>query len=437
MRGNHVRAEGGRSGGRDLGRAVRWTGAAAAVGLLAGGLLAAGYSGGLRGGTPSAPLVSIGAGGTTLAPGHGIRTASATASVLDRRPDLGVTVRVTGGRLTSVRLLGPGGQAAGGILGPDGASWHTSWALAPAARYRVTAVAVGRQGTRTVAAGTFRTLAPQQTFHASTALGSRTYGVGMPVILNFSSPVTNKAAAERALQLWSSKPVTGAWYWMGDQSVWFRPRSYWPAHTSVRFVAHLRGVQAAPGRFGSADLSQSFRIGDALVARASAATHVMKVWYDGRLAGSWPVSTGQPGLDTPDGHYLSFAMGNPVDMNSATFGVMPGDPGYYNVMVHDSVQFTYDGDYVHSAPWSVAEQGYSNVSHGCVNLSPADAAWFYGHSLIGDPITIVGSPRRGTWGDGWTIWFRSWRELLAGSATGRAVLAGPGGSRLVTPASGR
>ena len=43
---------------------------------------------------------------------------------------------------------------------------------------------------------------------------------------------------------------------------------------------------------------------------------------------------------------------------------------------------------------------------------------------------------RGTWGDGWTIWFLPWRKLLAGSATGQAVTTGAGGSRLTAAASG-
>jgi hypothetical protein len=94
------------------------------------------------------------------------------------------------------------------------------------------------------------------------------------------------------------------------------------------------------------------------------------------------------------------------------------------------VKFTYSGDYVHSAPWSVAEQGFSNVSHGCVNVAPGNAAWYYDHSVIGDPITIVGSPLKGTWGDGWTIWFLSWRKLVAGSGTHMMVVAGASGSRL-------
>jgi lipoprotein-anchoring transpeptidase ErfK/SrfK len=129
-------------------------------------------------------------------------------------------------------------------------------------------------------------------------------------------------------------------------------------------------------------------------------------------------------MDTPDGRYLSFAMGSPVDMNSASYGVGPGMPGYYNELVYDAVQFTFSGDYVHSAPWSVSDQGIANVSHGCVNVAPGYAAWFYGHSVLGDPISVVGSPVAGTWGDGWTIYFLGWRKLLAGSAGARARAPG-------------
>jgi lipoprotein-anchoring transpeptidase ErfK/SrfK len=379
--------------------------------------------------------VTIRVGDRALPPGHGLATTSAAAPVLDRRPDLGVVVSVTGGRLSEVTLRARSGETVAGTLSRDGTTWHTDWALAPSVRYRVTAVAVSGGGATARAAGAFRTLTPRRTFRASTFLGHRTYGVGMPIMLSFSSPVTDKAEVERALQIRSSRPVTGAWYWRGSRSVWFRPRTYWPADTQVRFVAHLRGVRGAPGRYGSADLSQTFRIGRSLVAVASAASHRMKVWYNGRLAERWPISTGQPGLDTPDGRYLSFDKASPVDMNSATFGVKRGQPGYYDVLVYDSVQFTFDGDYVHSAPWSVGQQGYANVSHGCVNLSPANAAWYYRHSLIGDPITIVGSPRQGRRGDGWTIWFLRWPQLLAGSATGRAVQAGQAGSHLVSPAT--
>jgi len=123
---------------------------------------------------------------------------------------------------------------------------------------------------------------------------------------------------------------------------------------------------------------------------------------------------------------------NPVRMIG---GGKKGTPGYYNELVNYAVRFTFSGDYYHSAPWSVVNQGVSNVSHGCVNLSPPDAQAYYNMVIPGDPITITGSPQAGKWDDGWTEWFLSWRSLLAGSATQMAVEAGPQGSSLVSPAS--
>jgi lipoprotein-anchoring transpeptidase ErfK/SrfK len=367
--------------------------------------------------------------------GHS-RASRGSAAPVDLRPDLGVRIAVRDGRLTRVSVRpvagkAAAGRAAAGSYAAGSRSWRTRWALAPSQTYRVTATAVDSAGQRTVMASDFRTLRPRRSFAAGTDLGAgETVGVGMPIMINFSRPIADKAAVERALQIWSSKPVTGAWYWLNSKSVWFRPRHYWPAHTRVRFTAHLAGLQGAPGVYGKSDLTQHFRIGNSLIAVASAATHQMKVWWNGRLAGDWPVSMGRPGMDTPDGRYLSFAKGSPVDMDSASYGVDPGMPGYYNELVYDAVQFTFSGDYVHSAPWSVVQQGISNVSHGCVNLAPGYAAWFYSHSVLGDPISVVGSPVAGTRGDGWTIYFLGWRKILAGSATGDAVLVGRDGSRL-------
>ena len=355
---------------------------------------------------------------------------------VDERPDLGISVTARQGALSRVTVISAAGRSLAGAFTSGASAWHTAWALAPSQTYRVTATAVNSQGKRTVTTGTFRTLTPAHTFSATVDMTTgQTVGVGMPIMVTFSRPIENKAAVERSFEIYSSNVVTGAWYWMSNEVVWFRPLDYWPAHTTVTLTAHLSGVLAAPGVYGSQNLSQHFTIGDSLVAVASTATHYMKVWWNGKFVGNWAISTGQPGDDTPNGQYLSFAMGNPVDMNSASFGVMPGDPGYYNVMVYDSVQFTFSGDYVHSAPWSVGEQGFVNVSHGCVNVAPDNAAWYYDHSVMGDPITVVGSPLAGTWGDGWTIWFLSWPKLLAGSATGDAVVADNTGSEFVSAPS--
>ncbi len=59
-------------------------------------------------------------------------------------------------------------------------------------------------------------------------LDGETVGVGMPVQLLLSRPVSTKAgkvAVEKALEVRMSEPVEGAWYWISDKEVDFRPRS--------------------------------------------------------------------------------------------------------------------------------------------------------------------------------------------------------------------
>jgi lipoprotein-anchoring transpeptidase ErfK/SrfK len=361
---------------------------------------------------------------------------SPAQGAIDNRPDLGIVVNASGGRLTSVTVRDKRGTDVAGYLNPSATTWHTTWALAPSQTYAVSATAVGARGRTSNRTATFETSAPAGTFSA--ALGEtpgETVGVGMPVMVTFSRAIRDKAQVERSLELRTSKPVVGAWYWMDDQTVWFRPKRFWPAYTKVHLIAHLAGVRGGPGLYGAADLSQAFTVGESLVTVASTSTHRMKVWVNGKLSHDWPISTGQPGDDTPNGAYLTIEKGNPVDMDSCSYGVCAGDPGYYNVLVYDSVRFTWSGDYIHSAPWSVGEQGFTNVSHGCVNLAPGYAVWYYDRAVRGDPVTVVGSPVGGTWNDGWTIWFLSWQKLVAGSALKQAVVTGADGSYFADPAA--
>ncbi len=340
-------------------------------------------------------------------------------------PGKGVTVTAAGGKIQTVTVTA-GHASVGGSLNAAHTTWQSSWALQPSTRYTVHATAVNTSGHTVTSTSSFSTMTPAATDTAMIFEGyQQTYGVGIPIRLTFSSPVTNKAAVERSLQVTSSKPVTGAWYWDGSQTLYFRPMNYWPGHTTVTFDGHLNGVEAAPGVFFAADLTQTFVIGDSLISVVNTRTHYANIYYQGRLWAHWPVSTGRPGLDTVDGTYITLEKGNPVRM------VGNG----YNELVNDAVRFTYSGDYMHSAPWSVAEQGNTNVSHGCVNLSPQNAATYYNLAVPGDPVTVINSPAAGRWDDGFTVWFLSWQQLLKGSALGEAVQAGPSGSTFVSPSS--
>ena len=352
----------------------------------------------------------------------------------DASPANGITVMAThGGKLTGVAVKTTSGHTVAGKLSAGGTSWHTSFALPTGSSYTVTAKGTDGSGHPVTATSKFTTLTPSAAFHTEIFEGAgATYGVGMPIMLTFDHPITNKAAVERALTLTTSNPVTGAWYWDGDRQLDFRPRDYWPANTTVSFTSHLDGVEGAPGVYGVHDLSQTFSIGQSVIAVANTASHRTQIYIDGQLKYSWPISTGRETMPTPDGTYLSVEKGNPVRMIG---GGKKGSAGYYNELVNWAVRFTYSGDYYHSAPWSVVSQGTSNVSHGCVNLAPADAQIYYNLAIPGNPMTITSSPKAGKWDDGWTQWFLSWPQYLAGSATHMAVKAGPHGSSFVKPSS--
>jgi len=350
----------------------------------------------------------------------------------DAIPADGITVTAVAGTLTNVTVR-TSGDAVSGSLAGDSKSWHSTGILGVSQSYTVTAAGTAPSGEKIVKTSTFRTLTPAQTFSTHIFEGyQQSYGVGMPIILTFSRPITNKAAVERSLQLTTSKPVIGAWYWDGDQQLYFRPRDYWPAYTKVTFTGHLNGIEGAKGVYGTHDLSQTFEIGRSLIAVASTTTHKTQIYLNGKLTYQWPISTGRASLPTPDGTYLSVEKANPVRMIG---GGPAGSAGHYDELVNFAVRFTYSGDYYHSAPWSVVNQGTSNVSHGCVNLPPAAAQTYYDMSIPGDPITVTASTAAGKWDDGWTQWFLSWSAYLKGSATGEAVQAGPQGSTFVSPSS--
>ena len=341
----------------------------------------------------------------------------------DADPSAGISVKVSGGTLTDVSAEA-GGKPIDGTQSHGGTSWHSSWALSTATKYTVQATATDASGVSVTKRSVFKTLQPTDTFNTTIFEGAgESYGVGMPIILTFDHPIIDKRAVERSLQIWTSRPVVGAWYWDGNQKLFFRPRDYWPPHTTVRFEGHLDGVDAGHGMYGVHTLTQHFSIGDSLIAVASTTDHHVKIYRNGKLAWNWPISTGKPGDDTPNGTYLTMDKANPEEM------IGPG----YDIQVPWSVRFTYSGDFMHDAFWSVGQQGFENVSHGCVNMSPQNAKTYYNLASFGDPVTITGSPKAGTWGNGWTVWFKSWRDLLAGSATGQAVKVGPHGSAFVAP----
>ena len=90
---------------------------------------------------------------------------------------------------------------------------------------------------------------------------------------------------------------------------------------------------------------------------------------------------------------------------------------YKNVEARWAVRMSDNGEFIHAAPWSVAQQGRTNVSHGCINLSTTNATAIFDAVLPGDPVEIIGSSRQLGPNDGdyydWTIPWSTWTAMSA------------------------
>jgi lipoprotein-anchoring transpeptidase ErfK/SrfK len=392
--------------------------AAVAVVLLAGGLFALGRGGGRAG--------AGGPGERGEGAGEAARAAPVRITVSPRnwatRVALDERARVVAGtgRLRAVRVTGPGGRRLAGRLADDGRTWVSTGPLAPGTRYWVAAEAADEAGTPTRRRTSFTTLRPRAELRAAIMpLDGETVGVGLPIGVWFNQPVADRAAVERRLQVASSKPVAGAWHWFTDREVHYRPRDYWPSGSRVTLRARLAGTDAGRGVWGLADRTIRFRIGQRRVSVVDVRTHRMKVVSGGRALRVLPVSTGRERYPTTNGVHFVIEKTPVKLMDSSTVGIPRGSPGGYYQRVAWSVRISNSGEFVHAAPWSTGSQGRANVSHGCVNLSTGNAAWFYGLTRRGDVVQVKGSPKRPGDSFGVADWNMSWRAWLAGSALPR------------------
>ncbi|GAA2400359.1 Ig-like domain-containing protein [Nonomuraea africana] len=335
------------------------------------------------------------------------------------RPDRGLVVKATGGRLSKVDVYA-GGVAVPGRLDPTGTLWRSTWTLPPGVEHTVTvtATATGPEGPATLAMGRFRTRAAARAFKVASVSPQpgEAVGVGAPIIVTFDSPIRDKAAVERAMEVHSTKPVEGAWRWTSDTEAVYRTRHYWPARQQVALTAHLAGVRSAPGVYGTADHELAFTIGRRQTSAVNTLTHQMVVRRDGRIVQSMAISAGMGTTreyTTTSGIHLTMEKGNPVRMISP--GRSKGEPGFYDLMIDHAVRISNSGEYVH-AKNNIWAQGRVNVSHGCVNARPDQAAWFYDNSLRGDPVTVIGTDRELEWNNGWGYWQLPWEKWIQGSA---------------------
>ncbi len=324
--------------------------------------------------------------------------------------DVPVSVRATGAHLEKVHITGgPGTHVLTGAIDPYTGVFHSTGTLYPSTTYTVSFVVTGNVGTATglTAQGsrTFVTPAPSPAESVSANVFPTpgiSVGVGEPIILMFSQPINSYAAQQSVLShlhVSMSKPVAGGWHWFSSVELHFRPAHYWPVGEAVEVSGNLSDWAAGSGEWGVGTLSTSFIVGEARVSTVNLTTHVMTVTQNGKVLYSWPISGGRLQDPSMDGTHIVMDRESEVDMNSATVGIPQGSPGAYNLKVYWDVHISDSGEYVHAAPWSVASQGFQNVSHGCINLSPAHAEIFFHLSRVGDIVQVTGGPRAPVMGD--------------------------------------
>ncbi len=248
-------------------------------------------------------------------------------------------------------------------------------------------------------------------------LQDETVGVGMPVIVTFDVPVTDKASIEKHLSVTSSPRQPGAWHWISDNEVHWRPRTYWKAGTDVSVDVDINSVPAGAGIYGQESRHVDFHVGDAHVYKVNAQTHQMQVFSNGKLLRTIPITTGKAGFTTRSGTKVIIEKFETKRMNSETVGIGKNNPDYYDIDdVKYAMRLTYSGEFIHAAPWSVGSQGYANVSHGCTGMSTDNAKWLYDMTIRGDVVQYTGTDRPMTLTNGYGDWNESFADYRSGSA---------------------
>jgi lipoprotein-anchoring transpeptidase ErfK/SrfK len=346
-----------------------------------------------------------------------ISPAKGAADVLPTEP---VVVTATSGTLGEVTVADAKGAKVEGAIGTDG-TWTSSARLAPSAAYTVTAVATGPDGTPSTTTSTFSTLKPKVTATYGILNSGETVGVGMPVSIQFDSAVATpqmRAEVEKLVKVATSPAQPGAWGWLDNRQLMWRPVNYWLPGTKVTISAPLTGVQTGEGKWVANNDNASFTVGSSMISTVDIKRHVMTVTRSGKVIKTIPISAGRPGpqTETRSGIKVIIRKEGTVVMDSTSIGIKKGQPGYYKITTQSAMRVTWTGEYLHSAPWSVGSQGSANVSHGCVNMSPANAAWMYAASKAGDIVKFTGSNRVFQPAEGIGVWqytFAKWKAQSA------------------------
>jgi lipoprotein-anchoring transpeptidase ErfK/SrfK len=422
-----------------MARGLRWWTVTRRRGRLTS-LLAAALALSLAGACSSPTTASWnGPGGATPSPtSKGLRIVySHEDRVQDVSPGEPVSVRADDGVLNSVTLTSNAGEVQGMLL-EDKSAWRSTQDLDYGTEYTLEVKGTGVDGKDVDETRHFTTVSVKVGFYWNVNLNTSssyygvpldggTFGVGQPIVARFDDAV-DKKVAEQSLTVTTQPHVDGAWHWMSDREAHWRPQTYWAPGTTVTVDAKVLGVEMSTpdGRVlhGQETKKATFKIGSSHVAKVDDNTKHMLVYVDGQQVKDFPVSLGSHAgytdstgvfhdLRTTSGTMVVTEKHDPVLMKP---DLPEKDPAYYHVEVNLAVRITDSGIYVHSAPWSVGDQGYRDVSHGCVNVAPDNAQWFYNTFDTGDVVEVANTGVNVEIRDGLGDWNVPWEQWLKGSA---------------------
>ncbi|HEX3650679.1 MAG TPA: Ig-like domain-containing protein [Pseudonocardiaceae bacterium] len=344
-----------------------------------------------------------------------------TPNTKDVNPTTPIVVKADHGTLSSVTMVNTvKGTHVTGDFSADKTTWTSNEDLGYGATYSVSAVAANTDGRSVTRQSTVSTLSPAKVAYPNMipAPSSVTsIGVGQPVVFQFDQPVANKKAVQDALTVKTSPSQDGAWYWISDRQVDYRAESFWQAGTTIDVTAKVYGLDFGNGVYGAEDRQVTFHVHDAWIAKADGHTEKMNIYDNGHLVKTMPISMGKQSTPTKVGTHVISSRNQKVQMNSCTYGVCPPDPRAYNETEYWAERISNSGEFVHENPATVGSQGSTNVSHGCINLSEANAEWFFHHLGIGDVVEVTnsGGPKMPIW-DMYGDWALSWSTWEAGNA---------------------
>ncbi|MEU4239871.1 Ig-like domain-containing protein [Actinoplanes sp. NPDC026619] len=345
--------------------------------------------------------------------------ASLTVTPAAGKKDVPVSteIAVAGGKVTTVALKDSAGKAVAGALREDGSSWVPAAPLKTKTAYAATVTATTDGGATQTATTTFTTMgAPaHKTGTGLYLFDNHTYGVAMPVVVEFSPGIkkADRAAVEKRMFVQTTPSQPGVWSWTSSGTqAYYRSKEYWQTGTTLKVRIAVGGLPTGKGLYGDRDRSATAKIGRDLEMRIDNATKKMTVTQDGKVVRTALVSLGRKSKPSVSGAMVVMEKKSETVFDTTDTDGAAG----YQTEIQFAQRITWSGQYVHSAPWSVGSQGHTNVSHGCVNVSPSNARWLFDKTLVGDPVTVTGTGVKLAYGDGWTAWNVSWPEFVKGSA---------------------